>query len=188
MGKGGSRLGAGRPAHRLKAENTASLDVAYLSRHGHLDVGSWKRLYWRQSGQVRLKGLVKAFDDHLTIDIGFHTHWIALTQTPCHFGGQRRWFVCPRCGNRMAVLYMRHGRFACRHCQQIAYQSQSGDADDRLIWRHHNLSHKLRNLKSQPIRSRRRIQHNFLEAAWQYDTLLDKAISRIATVDFGCAQ
>jgi hypothetical protein len=57
-----------------------------------------------------------------------------------------------------------------------------------LIWRHHNLSLKLRNLKSQPIRSRRRIQHNFLEAAWQYDTLLDQTIRRIATVDSGCTQ
>ncbi len=73
MAKGGSRLGAGRPAHKLKAENASALDVAYLSRHGHLDAGNWKRLYWRQYGEVRLEGLVKAFDDHITVDIGFNT-------------------------------------------------------------------------------------------------------------------
>lgn len=62
MGKGGSRQRAGRPAHRLKAENASALDVAYLARHGHLDEGNWKRLYWRQYGEIRLEGLVKAFD------------------------------------------------------------------------------------------------------------------------------
>ena len=50
MSKGGKRKGAGRPSQKLKAENTSVLDVAYLSRNGHLDEGNWKRLYWRQYG------------------------------------------------------------------------------------------------------------------------------------------
>lgn len=183
MGKGGSRLGAGRPAHRLKAENTAALDVAYLSRHGHLDAGNFKRLCWRQCGEVRLVGLINAFDDHITVDIGFHKHWIALTQTPCHFGGQRRWFVCPRCGNRMALLYMRHGRFACRHCQQIAYQSQSGDAEDRLVWRYHCLRDKVLNRKLLPPRSARRTFERFLKAAWLYDEMVDSAMQAVHKVE-----
>jgi len=183
MGKGGQRTGAGRPAHKLKAEEASALDVSYLSRHGYLVAGSWKRLYWRRHGQVRLEGLVKAFDDHLTIDIGFHTHWIGMTQTPCHFGGHRCWFICRQCGTRMAVLYMRHGRFACRHCQQIAYQSQSGDAEDRLIWRYLSLRDKALHRELMPARSRRRTTGNFIEAAIQYDALLDKALSSIATAD-----
>lgn len=189
MGKGGSRLGAGRPAHRLKAENTATLDVAYLARHGHLDAGNWKRLYWRQCGEVQLVALVKAFDDHITVDIGLSTQWIGLTQTPCHLGGYRRWFVCPRCDRRMGFLYMRHGRFACRHCQKIAYQSQSGDSEDRLRWQYHNLQHKIGNLKLQPPRSRRRIRDTFAETAWRYDMILDEALRRIAMLDSGgCSQ
>ena len=32
------------------------------------------------------------------------------------------------------MLYLRAGRFACRHCQRIAYASQSGDVCDRT-WR-----------------------------------------------------
>ena len=183
MGKGGSRLGAGRPAVRLKAENASALDVAYLSRHGHLDEGNRKRLYWKQYGEVRLEGLVKAFDDHITVDTGFHTYWIGLTQTPCHFGGHRRWFICPRCQKRMGCLYMRHGRFACRRCNRISYQSQSGDAEDRLIWRYHTLSYKLANQKSLSPRSRARICSKFEEAAWQYDSLLDQAVRRITAVD-----
>jgi hypothetical protein len=44
------------------------------------------------------------------------------------------WFVCPVRGERVAVLYLRAGRFACRHCQRVAYGSQSGDTCDRT-WR-----------------------------------------------------
>ncbi|PVE05445.1 hypothetical protein B472_15325 [Limnohabitans sp. Rim28] len=83
----------------------------------------------------------------------------------------------------MAVLYMRHGRFAWRHCQQIAYQSQSGDAEDRLIWRYHSLRDKVLNQEPMPSRSRRRTSDNFLEAAFQYEALLDQALSRIARDD-----
>ena len=32
------------------------------------------------------------------------------------------------------MLFLRAGRFACRHCQRIAYGSQSGDVCDRT-WR-----------------------------------------------------
>lgn len=183
MGKGGRRMGAGRPAHKLKAENASALDVAYLSRSGHLDVGNWKRLYWRQYGEVRLEGLIKAFDDHITVDIGLTTHWINLTQTPCHLGGYRRWFICPMCSNRMGMLYMRHGRFACRHCHRISYHSQSGNAEDRLIWQYHSLLHKMSNKKLQPPRSKVRTSNKFLEVAWQYDALLDVALHKIAIVD-----
>lgn len=183
MGKGGRRMGAGRPAHKLKAENASAVDVAYLSRSGHLDSGNWKRLYWKQYGEVRLEGLVKAFDDHITVDIGLSTHWIGLTQTPCHLGGYRRWFTCPMCSNRMVMLYMRYGRFACRNCQKISYQSQSGDAEDRLIWQYHSILHKMSNKKLQPPRSRSRTSNKFLEVACQFDTMLDSAMNRIVMKD-----
>lgn len=50
------------------------------------------------------------------------------------YGGTRLWFNYPRCTRRVAVLYMRRGYFACRHCQKVAYSSQSDDALDRM-WR-----------------------------------------------------
>ncbi len=80
----------------------------------------------------------------------------------------------------MGMLYMRYGRFACRHCQKIAYQSQSGDAQDRLIWQYHSLLHKMSNKKLQPPpRSMVRTYNKFLEVAWQFDSMLDAAIGRI---------
>jgi len=59
---------------------------------------------------------------------------IFLDRSRCHFGGSRAWFRCPRCYGRVAVLFLRGQRFACRHCQRVAYASQSEDACARS-WR-----------------------------------------------------
>lgn len=163
---------------RKQVEAALSMD-----RHAQKSDREIARLCDVSHGEVQMEGLVKAFADHITVDIWFHTHCIGLTQTPCHFGGHRRWFICPCCDKRMGFLYMRHGRFACRRCNRISYESQSGDAEDRLIWRYHSLQHKMGNLELQPPRSRGRISNNFLEVAWQYDAMLDEALSRIAMTD-----
>ena len=56
---------------------------------------------------------------------------VALSQTRCHFGGMRWWFLCPICRRRVAVLY-RYGKwFRCRHCCQLPYSSQCETALDR---------------------------------------------------------
>ena len=183
MGKGGVRRGAGRPAHRLKAENSSALDVKYLSKNGFLDEGNWKRLYWRQYGEDRLEGLVKAFSNHITVDIGMSTHEICLTTTPCYLGGCRKWFICPRCSNRMGVLYFRRGFFACRHCQKIAYQSQSGNAQDRMVWKYHSLHDKVCNWKLKRSSRFNRLFAKYEEVAWQFDDLIDQAFKKIAQVD-----
>lgn len=49
---------------------------------------------------------------------------IALTRTPCHFGGFRRWFTCPACERRIGILYFKGGRLACRICHGLCYRSQ----------------------------------------------------------------
>ncbi|MHC4752129.1 MAG: hypothetical protein ACYTFW_19930, partial [Planctomycetota bacterium] len=58
---------------------------------------------------------------------------IALTTTPCNFGGVRYWFVCPLytngiyCGRRVAKLYKAPGAvyFGCRHCYDLSYESRN---------------------------------------------------------------
>ena len=59
---------------------------------------------------------------------------ISTERTRCTFGGSRPWFICPVRGERVAVLYYRARRFACRHCQRLAYASQSEDTCGRT-WR-----------------------------------------------------
>ena len=61
---------------------------------------------------------------------------VHLEWTECNLGGRRVWFRCPAsgCGRRAAILYG-GAVFACRHCHQLAYQSQREVAHDRAARR-----------------------------------------------------
>ncbi len=58
---------------------------------------------------------------HVSIEWG-NSELVRVAWTPCNYGGQRAWWLCPRCGQRVAVLY-RLGAFACRNCHQLVHQS-----------------------------------------------------------------
>jgi hypothetical protein len=79
---------------------------------------------------------------------------VRITTTPCQYGGTRKWFACPRCGRRVEVLYMRHGRFACRHCQKVAYASQSECRISRITNRLHALEARIEGGKPKSMRGR----------------------------------
>ena len=67
-----------------------------------------------------------------------------LTQTsPCHLGGQRHWFTCPRCSKRVAVLYAPGSYFACRGCGGLGYVTQKEGAGDRASSRADKLRKRL---------------------------------------------
>ena len=183
MGSGGARFGAGRPAHRLKAEDSVALDVNFLSRNGYLVDGNWKRIYWRRQRKIRLEALIKAKRHHITIDIGGSTHLIHLTDTPSNFGGYRRWLVCPCCNKRMGVLYLRFQYFGCRHCQRISYQSQSGNSEDRLIWQYHKQFEKLFILKIYEGVKKDRALENFLVLAEKYEDIIEQLNMSVSKAD-----
>lgn len=56
---------------------------------------------------------------------------IPLTTTPCRYGGNRYWFICPwskngaYCGRRVGKLYKDGDYFACRHCYELTYASRN---------------------------------------------------------------
>jgi hypothetical protein len=49
---------------------------------------------------------------------------VNLGETACHFGGRRRWFICPSCEAHMGVLYKDRDDFKCRKCLNLCYLSQ----------------------------------------------------------------
>ena len=63
--------------------------------------------------------------------------------SPCHFGGQRHWFTCPRCSKRVAVLYAPGRYFACRQCGGLGYATQKEGAGDRASSRADKLRKRL---------------------------------------------
>ena len=125
----------------MKTDQLQSLDVRQLQREGALEVGKHTVWTWRLAGvetlsirlfaqghQVLLRQEARVLGSDQTIE---YPVWVE--ETPCHFGGTRAWFRCPspRCGRRVAILY-KGQFFACRHCLQLAYVSQSERREERL--------------------------------------------------------
>ena len=66
------------------------------------------------------------------------------TQTsPCHMGGNRHWFTCPRCSKRVAVLYAPGRYFACRQCGGLGYATQKECAGERASTKANKLRNRL---------------------------------------------
>lgn len=56
---------------------------------------------------------------------------VSIDYTECHFGGERPWFRCPRCHDRVGKLYSttRSDEFICRDCGDLIYRSQEYTTD-----------------------------------------------------------
>jgi len=134
------RYGAGRPAMHVKAEHCRRIDVRRWNREGLLAAGRTGIWQWTCGETGERLASIGYRSDGGTVTLNYSADGeareqsIGLGRSPCNFGGTRPWFRCPIRGERVAVLYLRAGRFACRHCQRIAYASQSDDACART-WR-----------------------------------------------------
>jgi hypothetical protein len=171
MGRGGARCGAGRPGYKVLAGQVPSLDVRALARLGYVNGDcsfSWRWLRGCEpAGSVGIEVQARmALSLNYTIAQNGQAHTVTervgLTYTPCHYGGARAWLLCPRCGRRVARLFMRAGRFACRHCQRVAYASQSHDAVDRLWGRQQKIEAKLGENWQRPKGMRQRTYERLL--------------------------
>ena len=60
---------------------------------------------------------------------------VRLVSVPCHFGGQRWYWLCPGCGRRVFKIYVTHSpEFRCRTCHDLTYRScQESHIHDRYL-------------------------------------------------------
>jgi len=91
----------------LICENVYSIDIRQLVKCGH----QYSRYFNPVTGQHEA---------------------IQTTSTPCHLGGSRHWFLCPRCNNRCAILYANKS-YACRKCHGLRYSVERQGLKDRAI-------------------------------------------------------
>jgi hypothetical protein len=141
MGRGGSRCGAGRPGWRVKAEHCRRIDARRWQREGLFSGGSMGLWQWTDSETGERVASIGYRADGASMVLDYQLNGspmiqrVPILKTPCHYGGWRSWFGCPRCGRRVALLYLRSGAgFVCRQCGHISYSSQSDDQIDRA-WR-----------------------------------------------------
>jgi len=122
-----------------------SIDVRELKREGLLAPHQSFQSQWTRNGELVESVRIHTGIDRLVFscryrsrgdDLNDDVYPVFLRSTPCNFGGERPWFVCPviGCGRRVAILY--GGRiFACRHCYQLVYRSQREADYDRAARR-----------------------------------------------------
>lgn len=138
---------------KLIAEHSRALSIFYLKKSGFLNkesdgqsyVMTWSRRDGENKSSISFSAHKNNQDNHaklVCIKLQYtHTdYWtgeksdmnfkVLLTTTPCNYGGVRYWFICPLtkndqyCGRRVGVLYSIGKWFGCRHCGNIAYNSQ----------------------------------------------------------------
>ena len=149
-------LGSGN-RHRWDKKTTTdechSLDVRDLHRDGCLKPGTCFRSSWSRAGKetASIRGFV--YRDHVILSYRHRrgAEWedveepVPLEWTPCNFGGERPWFICPgvACGRRVALLYGPGKYFLYRHCYDLRYESQRRDKKDRALRRAQKIRQRL---------------------------------------------
>jgi hypothetical protein len=182
MARGGSRCGAGRPGWHGKAEQFRHIDVRRFQRENMLRGGSWS-WQWRDTETQKVVSSIGIIGStsHITLSYSVGDQSICdrvnISRTACGLGGSRAWFHCPRCSARVAKLYLRQGRFACRGCQRLAYSSQSEDAIGR-IWRQQNkVEAKLEHRWQRPKHMHHRTYHRLLSRLFKLEEAREDAFA-----------
>jgi len=148
-GRGSGRRSSycGKP----EANDSMPLDIRKLARSGVLVPGRSVSWQWLVNDR-KVAGI------SIRVDLHHHSMVLAYrvkstgelveqrvhTQTSaCHLGGERRWFTCPQCSKRVAVLYAPGRYFACRKCYGLGYATQKEGAGDRAASRAEKLRKRL---------------------------------------------
>ena len=130
------------------------LDIRRLAREGRLWAGSTFGRYWTCGGEPSGNVTVAVGDGYVRLRYRWtpsgqepleFDYQVVVDRMPCHYGGSRPWFVCPRCHSRRAVLYgiASDGRFGCRKCMRLAYASEAESRVVRINRKSHKLESKL---------------------------------------------
>ena len=147
----GGRGSGRRSSYSSKTETSDSmpLDIRKITRKGLLVPGSSFSWQWtvndRQvagiSIRVECKSMVLSYLTKSTGEVV--EQQVQMQTSPCHLGGQRHWFTCPRCSKRVAVLYAPGRYFACRQCGGLSYATQKEGVGDRATTRADKLRKRL---------------------------------------------
>ncbi|MCJ7730396.1 MAG: hypothetical protein MUO27_11045 [Sedimentisphaerales bacterium] len=186
---------------KTTVEDSRSVSIAFLKKHDYFcgcRSGGivWKNYYGEETSSISI--FVSTMDGDNYVRFQYTTtdrntgeeveydYKVALTTTPCHFGGVRYWFICPLsgCGRRVGKLYKAPGSryFGCRHCYDLSYESrnESHDGKFEILGGVLNLDKRIEKLYSQtkrwtyagrPTRKARRI-HALQQKMEAYDRIL----------------
>ena len=136
-------------------EEMCHVDIRFLKKQGYLagenqritTTLSWSNNTGENTGsigiEVRDEYIILKYtntnSDRETEDI---EEKVAISKQSCHYGGFRKYLICPGCGKRVVVLY--GGKFfRCRHCYDFCYSSQLERPAFRLLRKARKLADKV---------------------------------------------
>jgi hypothetical protein len=151
-----------------------SIDVCRIYREGGLRSGrcygySWTRL-GEPLGEVRMTVesdilfLLAEVPNSEGSQKKTNVQGVSVAWTPCRFGGQRPWFLCPvnSCRRRCAKVYLAEDFFACRRCLGLAYARQQEPVRQRGLHKARKIRASLggsANMMDSPLRRLRTHSH-----------------------------
>jgi len=118
------------------------IDIRWLKKNYSLEEGTSGTLSWSRRGDQTGAIRYRTEKDRMVLDYHYRRNageWVQVEEsicfdrTPCHYGGNRLWFLCPDCHKRVAVLYGAGKYFLCRYCYDLTYSSQQESHADRFI-------------------------------------------------------
>lgn len=134
---GGSGSGGWNRSRRGVVERGVRLGLPALRKHGALKPGASTIWRWERGGESAASIAVDAASDCVRLNYSAARERIeeriGFRRTPCHFGGWRLSFICPRCLGPALYLHLSVARFMCRGCARLSYASQRERARDRHL-------------------------------------------------------
>ncbi len=149
---GGSNSGSWyRWGAKATTESQRRIDIRWMKKKGYLQPENSGSISWscrgEQTGYIRYS--MEA--DRVILNYRHRSNggdWeqiedvVFFNITLCNYGGCRKWFICPRCQGRVAILYGgKHLR--CRHCHNLTYSSQQESPPFRLLRKAQNIRARL---------------------------------------------
>jgi len=135
---GGARSGSGRKRQHGRTSDFLALSIYQLRRAGAFKsqtrFSAWNA---HTTAHGRIDG------DKLDLVWGCGSAAVRLQYSPCSYGGYRRWFGCPVCDGRAAIIFLGRETIGCRRCLQLRYPSQSEDWIERSKRAENSIRRKL---------------------------------------------
>jgi hypothetical protein len=138
--------------------NYNSLDLRKLNKLVTLDHLCGFTLEWNKNNEVTSS--VDCIFDNNVLEIHYsiedkngkvsNIDYVPIVKTPCHFGGERKWLVCPGCHNNALVLYVVN-RFRCRKCHGLYHPSSNEGEFYRATRAMCNIQDKLNGKELRPL-------------------------------------
>jgi hypothetical protein len=136
---------------KATVESQKKIDIRLIKKRGHLHPSTSGTLSWGIRGENHNVIGFRVETDRLVLNYFNQQNdggWekikdeIFFTWTPCNYGGNRVWFLCPGCNRRVAIIY--GGKYyRCRHCHNLTYSSQRESKPDRLLRKAQNIRERL---------------------------------------------